>query len=270
MNKDVPESLIKKIQKCLALSQSPNENEAALAAQMAQELLTKYNLSMADVEVKNEKTGELMTDFVSKGTSDRWKINLMGSVARCNFCSMIMNQNYKGHVTFILIGKVHNIEVAKQIFGYLVDAMDAIWKLDARDKVYAEVEANKLMHEIQNGGELTPARYRHIKRIAKDSWRLGIASGLGERLKERKRQAESEGLNNGNGSDCTALAVQSLYKQEMELNKQHLAEQHPNLRNAGFGNRRINGDAYGQGQNDSLRVGLNPQVDGSGNRKNIS
>jgi hypothetical protein len=42
-------TVIDKINKLLALANSPNEHEAALAAQKASVLLTQYNLSLADL-----------------------------------------------------------------------------------------------------------------------------------------------------------------------------------------------------------------------------
>lgn len=43
------EEMIKRVQGCLALTSSTNENEAQAALLMAQKLLAKYHLSMADV-----------------------------------------------------------------------------------------------------------------------------------------------------------------------------------------------------------------------------
>ena len=45
----VDQNLLEKISKLLALTSSPNEHEAALAAEKAAELLAKHNLSVADL-----------------------------------------------------------------------------------------------------------------------------------------------------------------------------------------------------------------------------
>ena len=42
--------IIEKIKKLLALANSSNEHEAALAASHAQRLLSEHNLAMADIE----------------------------------------------------------------------------------------------------------------------------------------------------------------------------------------------------------------------------
>ena len=47
--------IIEKIQKLLALANSSNEHEAALAAAHAQRLLSEHNLAMADVEAKQQR-----------------------------------------------------------------------------------------------------------------------------------------------------------------------------------------------------------------------
>lgn len=52
------ESIANKIKKLLALSQSPNEAEAIAASQKAQELLTRHNLSMADLADSSQEDVE--------------------------------------------------------------------------------------------------------------------------------------------------------------------------------------------------------------------
>lgn len=58
--------ILEKIRKLLALSESPNEYEAALAAARARALLDKYDLSMDEVEVRAE---EVLLHTVSTGVN---------------------------------------------------------------------------------------------------------------------------------------------------------------------------------------------------------
>ena len=57
------ERVIRKIKRCLALSKSSNENEAATAMRQAQALMREYRLTELDVrlsdvdEVQSEKSG---------------------------------------------------------------------------------------------------------------------------------------------------------------------------------------------------------------------
>ena len=50
------EQVVSKVRKLFELSNSSNENEAALAAAKARELLSRYNLSMADLPTDDIKT----------------------------------------------------------------------------------------------------------------------------------------------------------------------------------------------------------------------
>ena len=52
------DQIIERIQKLLSLANSDNENEAQLAASKANELLTKYNLSLQEVEGINLEYSE--------------------------------------------------------------------------------------------------------------------------------------------------------------------------------------------------------------------
>ncbi len=52
------QNIIEKIQKLLALSKSPNENEASTALRMAMDMLSKHNLSMSEINVEKKESVE--------------------------------------------------------------------------------------------------------------------------------------------------------------------------------------------------------------------
>ena len=54
--------IIEKIQKLIRLKDSPNEHEAALAASRIQEMLDKYNLSMAEINTHEAEGEDKITD----------------------------------------------------------------------------------------------------------------------------------------------------------------------------------------------------------------
>ena len=60
----VDQNLLEKISKLLALASSPNEHEAALAAEKAAELLAKHNLSVADLG--QDKDEDITKSIVDK------------------------------------------------------------------------------------------------------------------------------------------------------------------------------------------------------------
>ncbi len=117
------EQILTVIKKCLALSQSSNEHEAAAAAAKAQELLFKYNLSMAEVETVADSSEEKTK--VTKNTIElrtaknqgRWKVILVDRVARYNFCDVIL----WGKDRIVIIGQPHNIAVVHELYSWTAE-----------------------------------------------------------------------------------------------------------------------------------------------------
>ena len=69
MTREEREKLFDKIRKLMALSHSPNEHEAALAAARAREILDKYDLSLTEVEMSGEEIIEHRVDTGTRGAS---------------------------------------------------------------------------------------------------------------------------------------------------------------------------------------------------------
>jgi len=90
------EKVVELIQKCLRLSESSNEYEAALALEKTQELLEKYNLTME--EVKTDEAGNNPPELVNEGIGlyANWQGHLVGVIAKHNFCKVILDGKNKG------------------------------------------------------------------------------------------------------------------------------------------------------------------------------
>ena len=91
--------IAEKVQKLLALTESSNEHEAALAAEKAHALLAEHNLSMAQVE--SATTNKQDTIGHSTATSKlgaRWVRSVWQATARLYFCEyMFSSGNHKTH-----------------------------------------------------------------------------------------------------------------------------------------------------------------------------
>jgi hypothetical protein len=121
---EVSDKILEKIQKLFALAGSPNENEAAVAAQKAQELLTLHKLELADIEghfSKREKSDEVIEDTLSMKVSKwqpwQWQVLLAGGVARACYCRLI----FIGGKSITFIGAREDAQVAKELFLWLKD-----------------------------------------------------------------------------------------------------------------------------------------------------
>ena len=123
---DMNETVLAKVKKLFALSNSPNENEAALALEKAHALLKEYNLSMSDIS-PDSKYGIMEEEFLTGVNESKWKTLIIMGVTEANYCTVIKNNRYSGF-TYMIVGKPHNIAVAKEMATYLIDTVDRLAK----------------------------------------------------------------------------------------------------------------------------------------------
>ena len=119
-NADVHE----KVRKLLALSESPNEAEAASALEKASMLLIKHNLSMGDVIYK--EVPEKPQPFLVSDTSlSPWAELLINNVTELNFCTTIQ-VNHTDKTIYTIIGRPINVTVSLQLIDYLVETIKRV------------------------------------------------------------------------------------------------------------------------------------------------
>lgn len=118
----VTPTVIDRIQKLLALTESPNEHEAALALQRASDLLLKYNLTRAEVEgrkLSHDGVGERQIEVAGKITD--WHRALAVEIADHCFSRCICR-----HRGFIFVGASDNLEVARSLFTWTLRQLQRI------------------------------------------------------------------------------------------------------------------------------------------------
>lgn len=160
MKNDIAE----KIQKLLSLANSCNENEAKLAAQKAQELLVKYNLSMQEVTAVNYDYEK--KDFTEINRVERHILNI-GQILQTYFFVKIVIHRGKSRFDksrLFIYGKPLNIETAGYVYSFLVQAYPELWKKHKKE--------NKDAHRI--------------------SYYRGLTAGLTEALKVARFKVEQE------------------------------------------------------------------------------
>lgn len=146
------EKLIEKIKKLLALSKSPNEAEAELAAQRAHELLTKYNLSMDYIQEKEIREGNVITGRSLK----KWRHLLINGIASYYYCKSLCYVRGSGYYRIVFIGQKHNIIICKSMYDYLEKAV---------------------IRESKNIHKNAKSKYR-------ENFKLGMVIRIAERLSE--------------------------------------------------------------------------------------
>ena len=121
------EEVIELVRRCLALSKSTNEHEAALALAKAQQILFEHNLSMAEVQSADEfskkVSGMSQSKLSVKGKRNHghWKPQLIHRISRYNFCSIILSS---WDDTVYLIGQPINIEVVSDMYNWIVEQLE--------------------------------------------------------------------------------------------------------------------------------------------------
>lgn len=175
---EVPEKILVRIQKLLALGTSSNENEAAAAAAKAQELLLKYELEMSQVEGVVVDGKPVQEDRIVINDGHRgvnWKMTVFTAVAETSMCRPLVSwYTYAANrtrTTGFLIGKTADIEMAKYTFNFLVAELERL--------------GDKYVREYSG--------YEHRTRV-RNSWFLGAAAGVAQKLRFEfnERRGESQ------------------------------------------------------------------------------
>jgi hypothetical protein len=211
--------IIEKIKKLLALANSSNEHEAALAAGHAQRLLSEHNLAMADIEAAHrpDKADKVETS-VSKSLP-KWMRHLSAGVSTAFDCQAI-HHPATGKMTFIGVGA--DVQIAAYTFIYL-------------DRTVRKLCSNYMKRHVSS---TIANRHRELMRL---SYYLGAVSTLCTRLREQKVQ--------------TPVTTGALVPVKEGLIRQAMNEI-GNLRTMRSRKSYINSDAYTKGQADGGQVGI--------------
>ena len=217
------EKVINLIRKCLNLSESPNENEAARALEKAQELLQKYNLQMADVKERLDNTELKMVNFPLDFETNLpdWKVKLIFYIAKNNFCDVVTS----GKRRIYVLGLPGNISAVLEM---------SLW----------------ITNQVENMAFFaTTTYYGERKQAFRNSFVLGCTDRIYHRLKEQKEAWSKSDVK------CTSLVIQS----DEELNKFKHAE-FPTLTVSRKVHSNTSSEGYYAGQKAGNEISLNVQL----------
>jgi len=166
--------IIEKIQKLLSLANSSNEHEAKLAAQKATELLTKYNLSMQEVETSQREYDSIHYAGDKSRMPAEHKY-IFGLLQRFFFVKVVRGRKPtydpktgmpKRVITWSFFGQQHNVKIAHFVFAFLDNTFHNLYKVYQKNN-----ETN---------------------RASRNSFYLGLYRGLVEQLDAGKKKVENE------------------------------------------------------------------------------
>lgn len=222
------DKILDRVKKLLKLSESPNLNEAEAAAAKAQELLTKYKLSMFEVENFNDQEQEEILNLTDDDSLDSfknnialWKTTLAVAIAKANNCRIytlrIKTEEDIDKAKLALVGTVSNTQIVKCLYHYIVNEIERLAKRDGTGK----------------------------GRFWINSFKLGATSQIEKRLKE---------INNSLLKTASPHAI-VLYKKESS-NVDKWIEDHLKLKRGGTRNPEYNVSGLLAGQRAANEINL--------------
>lgn len=182
------ETILERVAKLLALSNSPNENEAAAALAKAHELLAAHNLSLSEVNMDSDKPviEEIGHMTAESKAGAQWVRQIWQAACRLYFCEYAYSRG--NHRTYHwIIGSASNSQTACAMAEYLTKTVI---------RLANEASKNNSDPYISKG------RFNN-------SFRTGCAMRLVSRMRKMRSEAETPSSKNpGN--------LPMLYKQTQE------------------------------------------------------
>jgi hypothetical protein len=187
------DAVLRRVQKLLAIAQDDraDPNEAAAAARMAETVMRKYQIDMAETLVSRIKQGddlssaEYVATAKTNGTPVRsiapWAQWIAVGVGKLMDCGVRLSTTSKG-------------EACVKFFGYTADVQVSIWMVE-----YLVATTNSLCNNYKK----TEA-YARFGRTQLNSYRQGVATGICGALGAALRAKQAE---NQTSSAGTALVV---------------------------------------------------------------
>lgn len=245
------EKIIDKIRKLLALSASPNENEAALAAEKAQAMLAEYNLHISEVEAfGGQKLDKFVMDSELQTKSRPWQRTVCHGVAQMYFCSYFYSGQYKATGTkyvkmdaHTFVGTEANVVIARMMSDYLIKTVQRLAVQGMKD-------------------QSDPAAYR-------TSFRNACVRRLYTRMMKRIEEAKRGEVKTDSGKNLPALL--SMYEDAKAKQAAYIEAEVGKLKEKA--SRMKTSDVRGMldGAAAGDRIGLDQQVGGAGsNTKRIA
>lgn len=158
-----------KVQKLLALSQSSNEHEAALAMQKANELIEKYHIRELGNEQENRYGFGIIDRKKKRIESYQRRISTIlhdfffVRVVLSSLYDPLRNETYK---TIELLGTKENVTIAEYCYHFLENRLASLWSLNRH-------------------------RFKGAIRTEKNSYYLGLLRGFYQKLQEQKKGKEN-------------------------------------------------------------------------------
>jgi hypothetical protein len=226
------EEVLSKVRKLFELAGSPNEHEAALAACKARELLSRYNLSVADLPTDDmQKTISATETSLWVGKVLRnWVKGLLIYTARGFECDHVIRRRRGDPPMLTFIGTAADTEVASYTFQFLYRELNGL----------ADRALPKLKRQ-NKGWSATSLRYAYLD---------GAVKRIGEEFRDKARV-----LKNVEQTACKDLVLA-----KERLIKEYMANTFSTIR-AEYGRlRTVSAHAFAEGYQDAAGINIRPAL----------
>lgn len=160
-------SILRKIQKLMALSKSSNPNEAEQAIIKSRQLLLKHH--MDSKYIGGEAEEKMILKRILKQKKENAKMRSIASILQTFFVNTVYHRS-EDHTYLEILGSADNIEIAEYVACVLQNELENLWY---HAKKYAHLHGT----------------------IAKNSFFLGIAKGYCNKIQAYKRTYGSDEMN---------------------------------------------------------------------------
>ena len=157
-------SILRKVQKLMALTHSSNQNEAEQAMIKSQQLLLKYNIHSKYTQCQDDE--KVILKRIMKQKKEDAKMRSIAKILETFFVNTVFNRT--GGFTYLeILGSNVNVEIATYVADVLQCEMDKLW--------------DQARQQSRLKGS-----------IAKNSFFLGLAKGYCTKIQALKREYQSE------------------------------------------------------------------------------
>jgi len=114
-----------KIKKLLALSESPNENEAKAALLKARQFMAEHKILEYELnDTRKQEVRKVITDITFTTRKNPWMLNLSLIIGENYCCKSYVNKKYHGKNMCVgFVGFEEDLEICIAVFKYAVDCI---------------------------------------------------------------------------------------------------------------------------------------------------
>ena len=143
-------SILRKVQKLLALSTSSNQNEAEQAMIKSQQLLLKHNIDVHTIEMETDE--KIVLKRILKQRKEDAKMRSIGKILETFFVNTVYSR--AADYTYLeIVGSTVNVEIADYVAAFLDKELDKHWEATKNEHFYLKgmVAKNSFYEGVARG-----------------------------------------------------------------------------------------------------------------------